>query len=67
MQEVLIAVELTPETAEKIRFMVSEGVFQLNTGSAELHFKDGKLLKIVTHRIGYPHPPEIVSSQTNMV
>lgn len=53
MTDVLIAVELAPETAAKIRFMASEGIFGIDTGSAELHFKDGKLLKIVTHRTSY--------------
>lgn len=58
-KEILIAVELTPETAEKIRFMSQEGVFAMNTGSIELHFKDNRLLKIITHKVGYPLSHEL--------
>jgi len=35
--------------------MAEQGLFAIDTGNAELHFKDAKLLKISTTRIGYPH------------
>lgn len=55
-----IQLEITPDIAEKIRFMSEEGVFGLLTGSAELHFKDGRLLKIITHRTSYQQISDIV-------
>ena len=58
--EVLIAVELTPQTALKIRQMAQEGVFSMSTGNIELHFKDGNLLKIVTHKTTYTQASDVV-------
>jgi hypothetical protein len=59
MADLLIAVELTPETAEKLRFMSQEGVFAMNTGNIELHFKDNRLLKIITHRVSLSPPTSL--------
>ena len=57
--EVLIAVELTPQAALKIRQMAQEGVFNMSTGNIELHFKDGNLLKIVTHKTTYTQANDV--------
>lgn len=51
----LINIEVTPDIAAKIKAIAEQGVFTLDTGSAEIHFKDGNLLKIITHRVSYPH------------
>jgi hypothetical protein len=43
----LIKVELTPNIASALRFMVESGVFDIKDGSATLHFgSNGRLNKI---------------------
>lgn len=49
----LITVEVTADIAEKIRFMAEQGVFGIIDGSAELHFKKGRLGTVMTKRISY--------------
>ena len=63
---ILIKLEVTEDIAAKIRAFANEGIFALNTGSAELHFKDGNLLKIVTHRVTYTHPPTETSPENHV-
>lgn len=47
IQTPLISIELTPDIAVKLRFMVESGVFDIRDGSATLHFAaNGKLNKI---------------------
>lgn len=50
----LIKIEVSEDIATKIRAMAEQGIFTIDTGSAEVHFKDGNLLKIITHRTSYP-------------
>lgn len=43
----LITIELTPDVAVKLRFMMESGVFDIRSGSAKLNFNDrGALVKI---------------------
>lgn len=50
---ILINIEVTPDIASKIRFLAEQGVFSMMDGSAELHFKNGQLLTVMTKRMGY--------------
>lgn len=63
----LIKIEVTPDIAAKIRALAEEGVFTLETGSAEIHFKDGALLKIITHRTSYPHKGSLDIIETSSI
>lgn len=46
MKDILIAVELTPEAAQKIRFMAESAVFEVMDGNVTLTFKNGHLKTI---------------------
>ena len=63
MADVLIAIELAPDVAEKIRFMASSGVFNVPEGSVTLHFKEGKLRTI--KRELYTYAPLDTSPDTH--
>lgn len=47
----LISIELTPDIAAKLRFMVEAGVFDLRGGSATLNFAPSGELKSVKKEI----------------
>lgn len=47
----LIAVELTPDVAIKLRFMMESGVFDMRGGSATLNFAPNGELKSIKREI----------------
>ena len=53
--EVLVGIEITPKLAQMIRFLGESGVFDIQDGSAELHFKDGQLRTIKRQLMSYAH------------
>lgn len=61
----LVKIEVTPDIAAKIRVLAEAGVFTLDTGSAEIHFKDCALLKIITHRTS--SYPQLDITQTSSI
>lgn len=49
----LVNIEVTPDIAEKIRFMAESGVFAIKTGNASLNFLNGGLKSIKTEITSY--------------
>lgn len=61
MNEILVAIEITPETASKIRLMADAGIFDMVTGNATLSFLDGNLKTVKTERFTYAQPVHLTS------
>jgi len=47
----LVSVELTPDMAEKLRFMVQSGVFDIRGGNATLSFAPNGELKSIKREL----------------
>ena len=52
----LISIDLTPDIATKLRFMVESGVFDIRGGSATLMFDPSGKLKSIKREL-YTHSP----------
>lgn len=59
MADLLIAIELTPDIAAKIRFMAESGVFGVKTGNVILNFHEGAIKSIKTEIFSYPQSQNI--------
>lgn len=59
----LISIEVTPDIAQKIRFMAESGVFALKTGNITLNFHEGELKTIKTEMYSYA-PKEVDTTAT---
>ncbi len=60
----LISVELTPDVAIKLRFLMESGVFDIKGGNAVLSFDaTGQLKTIKRELFSYPHTDAILNKQ----
>lgn len=62
----LISVELTPDVAIKLRFMMESGIFDIKGGNAVLSFDTSGQLKTIKRELfSYPHPDAILNRQSS--